>query len=111
MTDVCEACQAVPAPGNTFTSLCNFRGHDICPGCYRNWGHKDKDLGREATWKEFLSLPTTRTRSSSKRNEVNKARNECIVELAKEGKSRREISSLVGLCRATIQGILRECWR
>jgi len=108
MTETCEACRAVPAPGNTFTSLSTFRGHNICPGCCRNWRNKDKALGREATWEEFLNGSPT---SSSKRQEAKKARDEHIVKLAKEGKTTREIALLFGLSERMIQRILTECWR
>ena len=100
MVEQCEACGAIGGYQNSFISLSKFRGHNLCPGCCQNWGHKDKALGREATWVEFL-LPHSVRQSLALRK-----RNEEIVQEAKEGKSLDQLSELFGLHERTIHRIL-----
>ena len=50
----CEACGILTGQGH-WDGLCDYRGHRICGNCLAAWQGVERQVGRETSWRKFLS--------------------------------------------------------
>ncbi len=50
----CEACSILTGQGH-WDRLCDYRGHKICGHCVAGWQGAERQIGREISWRKFLS--------------------------------------------------------
>jgi len=50
----CEACSILTGQGH-WDRLCDYRGHKICGHCVVAWQRAERQIGREISWRKFLS--------------------------------------------------------
>ena len=50
----CESCR-ISKDGVEEHYIAEYREHKICSWCQNQWRYREKLLGREITWEEFIS--------------------------------------------------------
>jgi len=50
----CEACSILTGQGH-WNRLCDYRSHKICDHCLVAWQRAERQIGREISWRKFLS--------------------------------------------------------